>query len=96
MVKIIGIVGSPRKDGNTENLVKEALNAAEKVGVETELISLASAEIEPCIACDICKATGECAIYDDVPAYCQKLLIHRVLSLEAQFILEMLQDNLKC
>ena len=23
-------------------------------------------QIEPCVACDICKATGECAIYDDM------------------------------
>jgi multimeric flavodoxin WrbA len=74
MVKIIGIVGSPRNGGNTENLVKEALNAAEKVGVETELISLTGAEIEPCIACDICKATGECAIYDDMPTILSKMV----------------------
>lgn len=74
MVKIIGIVGSPRKGGNTEKLVKTALKAAEKIGAETELISLASAEIEPCTACDICKATGECAIYDDTPSILAKII----------------------
>lgn len=66
MVKITGIVGSPRKGGNTEFLVNSALKAAEELGVETEIIYLGSAEIEPCIACDICKSTGECAIYDDM------------------------------
>ncbi|BDZ68840.1 flavodoxin family protein [Methanobacterium ferruginis] len=74
MVKIIGIVGSPRKDGNTDYLVKEALQAAEDIGVETEIVNLAGAEIEPCVACDICKATGECAIYDDVPGILSKLV----------------------
>jgi len=74
LVKIIGIVGSPRKGGNTENLVKNALIAAEKAGAETELISLAGAEIEPCIACDICKATGECAIYDDMSDILAKIV----------------------
>ncbi len=74
VIKIIGIVGSPRKGRNTECLVKEALKAAENVGVETELISLASSEIEPCIACDICKATGECAIYDDIPHILSKMI----------------------
>jgi len=59
-------VGSPRKGGNTEFLVNSALKAAEELGVETEIIYLGSAEIEPCIACDICKSTGECAIYDDM------------------------------
>ncbi|MDD3754780.1 MAG: flavodoxin family protein [Methanobacterium sp.] len=73
MVKIMGIVGSPRKKGNTNYLVKEALKAAGKLGVETELINIGDVEIEPCVACDICKSTGECAIYDDVPNLLDKL-----------------------
>lgn len=74
LVKIIGIVGSPRKEGNTYTLVKEALKAADEAGAEIELINLRTTEIEPCIACDICKATGECAIYDDVPSIMAKLI----------------------
>lgn len=74
MVKIIGIVGSPRKGGNTDVLVKESLKAAEEVGADTELITLGSAEIEPCVACDICKSTGECAIYDDMSEILNKLI----------------------
>ncbi|MGZ4857059.1 MAG: flavodoxin family protein [Methanobacteriaceae archaeon] len=73
MVKIIGLVGSPRRDGNTEHLVKAALVSAGELGVDTELINLGSAEIEPCIACDICKATGECAIYDDMTKIIEKV-----------------------
>lgn len=73
MVKIIGMVGSPREDGNTSFLVKTALKSAEDAGAETELINLGSAEIEPCVACDICKATGECAIYDDMREISEKL-----------------------
>ncbi|HHY00560.1 MAG TPA: flavodoxin family protein [Methanothermobacter sp.] len=69
----MGIVGSPRKKGNTNYLVKEALKAAGKLGVETELINIGDVEIEPCVACDICKSTGECAIYDDVPNLLGKL-----------------------
>ena len=74
MVKVIGLVGSPRKGGNTENLVKTALMAAEELGANTEIISLGSAEIEPCIACDICKATGECSIYDDMTSILEKII----------------------
>jgi multimeric flavodoxin WrbA len=66
MVKIIGIIGSPRKDGNTSFLVETALKSAESIGADTEIINLGSLNIEPCVACDICKATGECAIYDDM------------------------------
>lgn len=74
LVKIIGIVGSPRKEGNTYTLVNEALQAAKDTGADIELINLATANIEPCIACDICKATGECAIYDDVGDILDKLV----------------------
>ncbi|HEX7468720.1 MAG TPA: flavodoxin family protein [Methanobacterium sp.] len=74
MVKIIGIVGSPRTDGNTSYLVETALKSAESVGADTEIINLGSKDIEPCVACDICKATGECAIYDDMREITEQLL----------------------
>jgi multimeric flavodoxin WrbA len=74
VINVIGVVGSPRKGGNTETLVKTALLAAEEFGANTEIISLGSAEIEPCIACDICKDTGECAIYDDMAGILDKIV----------------------
>jgi multimeric flavodoxin WrbA len=74
MVKIIGINGSPRTEGNTAFLVETAIKAAEEAGADTEIINLGSATLEPCIACDICKATGECAIYDDVRGISEKLI----------------------
>ena len=67
-------MGSPRTDGNTAFLVETALKSAEEAGAETEIINLGSATIEPCIACDICKATGECAIYDDMGEIMEKLM----------------------
>ena len=74
MVKIIGIVGSPRTGGNTSYLIETALKSAEIAGAEIEIINLGSADIEPCVACDICKATGECAIYDDMREINEKLM----------------------
>jgi multimeric flavodoxin WrbA len=74
LVKIIGIVGSPRTEGNTSYLVETALKSAEEAGANTEIINLGSANLEPCVACDICKATGECAIYDDMPDIIEKLI----------------------
>ena len=66
MVKIIGIVGSPRKESNTEFLVQIALKSAEKSGAEVEMINLGQMKIEPCNACDICKLTGECPKDDEI------------------------------
>ena len=62
---IVGIVGSPRKKGNTERLVSEALRVVEEKGVNTDLVRLAGKEIKPCDACLSCKKTGECHIKDD-------------------------------
>ena len=65
MVLVLGIVGSPRKGGNTEIIVENALEAARSVGAETEMVLLSEQRVEPCTACDVCGKTGECVIKDD-------------------------------
>jgi len=64
-MKIVGIVGSPRRGGNTEILVKEVLKAAEKEGAETEMISLTSLNLKPCDGCRSCFQMKSCKIKDD-------------------------------
>lgn len=62
--RILGISGSPRK-ANTETLVEEALKAAREVGpIETELISLADMEINPCDGCNKCYGYSKGASWD--------------------------------
>jgi len=69
-MKAIGIVGSPRKDGNTEILTKHTLKAIEEEGLDTELISLAGLDIRPCNACMVCREEECCPIDDDLlPIY---------------------------
>ena len=41
-MKILGIVGSPRAEGNTETLTRLALDEISKEDIETELITLAA------------------------------------------------------
>ncbi|ADG13485.1 NADPH-dependent FMN reductase [Methanocaldococcus infernus ME] len=73
-MKILGISGSPRAEGNTTYLVKLALEEAKKLGAEVEFISLAGKELNPCIACNKCKETGKCIIEDDVEDILKKML----------------------
>jgi len=69
-VKAIGIVGSPRKNGNTEILTKHTLRAIEEEGLDTELIRLAGLDIRPCDACMVCREGEQCPIDDDLlPIY---------------------------
>ena len=73
-MKIIGIVGSPRAGGNTEDMVNIALEEIRKEGLETELITLAGKKIAPCDACISCRTTGECHIKDDFQGIYDKML----------------------
>ena len=73
-MKVLGIVCSPRKGGNTEILVKASLAKAQEVGAEVELITLAGKTINPCDGCYSCKKTGKCHIKDDMQDIYTKLL----------------------
>ncbi len=72
-MKAIGIVGSPRKGGNTEILTKHTLSAIKEEGLETELIRLAGLNIQPCNACMACKNEEKCSIDDDLMPIYQKM-----------------------
>jgi multimeric flavodoxin WrbA len=67
-IKVLGICGSPRKGGNTEFLLREALEAAGSVDhgvVETELYSIAGKKFLPCIGCSGCSKEGHCTFEKD-------------------------------
>jgi multimeric flavodoxin WrbA len=74
MIHILGVVGSPRIEGNTERVVAEALNAAKEDGAEIELLRLADRDIQPCTACLSCRKTGECLIRDDFNPIFEKMV----------------------
>ncbi|MCW4037611.1 MAG: flavodoxin family protein [Candidatus Bathyarchaeota archaeon] len=74
MMRILGVVGSPRVEGNTERVVAEALKAAEEDDAETELLRLADRDLKPCDACLSCRKTGECRIPDDFNSIFEKMV----------------------
>lgn len=61
-MKVIGIVGSPRKNGNTDLLTAHALGAVTEEGITTELIRLAGQDIRTCRACFDCYKAEQCGI----------------------------------
>jgi multimeric flavodoxin WrbA len=73
-VKVLGLFGSPRRGGNTELLLEEALKGAEKEGGEVERIYLSDFIITPCKECHGCDNTGNCVILDDMARIYPKLL----------------------
>jgi multimeric flavodoxin WrbA len=75
MMNVIGIVGSPRKGGNTEIMMREALASAKKAGAETEMILVADQNISPCNGCGACTGGDGCIIEDDMQKVYEKLLL---------------------
>jgi len=73
MVKLLGIVGSPRKGGNTETMMREVLKAGEQEGAETELMHLTDFDLKPCDGCRTCFETKNCVIKDDVEKIFEKI-----------------------
>jgi multimeric flavodoxin WrbA len=57
-VKILGIVGSCRRLGNTEILVKEALMAAQEEGAEVDIVRWTDYNILPCEGDALCMFMG--------------------------------------
>ncbi|MBO3802373.1 MAG: flavodoxin family protein [Candidatus Brockarchaeota archaeon] len=62
---VLGISGSPRKDGNTDVTVKMVLEELGKGGLATEFLRIADYRIKRCEGCRKCMSAGECAIKDD-------------------------------
>ena len=65
-MKVIGIVGSPRKNGNTETLVQAVLDGAKDKGYTTEKFNLNELEFAGCQACMYCKGHDHCKLKDDL------------------------------
>ncbi|MGB3210547.1 MAG: flavodoxin family protein [Desulforhopalus sp.] len=73
MVKIIAIYGSPRRDGNSSALLKQAVAGARQEGAQVEEVFLRDYKISPCLEIYACIKNGECAIRDDFPEILAKV-----------------------
>jgi multimeric flavodoxin WrbA len=67
-MNVIAFLGSPRKNGNTELLLRQAINGVETAGHRVKTFNLNTARIRPCQDCGGCEQTGECIIDDDMTA----------------------------
>lgn len=64
--RVLGIVGSPRRHGNTDLLVQQAVSGAETQDARTRIVILNELDVAPCRHCDKCSETGKCVIEDDM------------------------------
>ncbi|MBI4295164.1 MAG: flavodoxin family protein [Chloroflexi bacterium] len=73
-MKVLGIMCSPRRGGNTEILLQTALDSAREAGAEVEMLRVAGMKIAPCDGCLSCETTGVCHIKDDMQVVSDKML----------------------
>ena len=73
-MKIIALLGSPRKGGNTETLVDAFAEGAKSKGAVVEKVRLNTLRIRGCQACLSCHKEGKCAQKDDMQNVYEKLL----------------------
>lgn len=74
MEKILAIYGSPRRKGNTSQLLQKAVQGAKEAGGQVEEIVLRDLKMSPCLEIYGCKKTGRCVIKDDFQDVYDKLL----------------------
>ena len=65
-MNIVAFLGSPRVEGNSDILLREALRAVEGVTHDVLTFRLNTMHIKPCQNCGGCEKTGICVINDDM------------------------------
>ncbi len=81
MPDILAIYGSPRREGNTSVLLKQAVQGARDAGADIEEITLRDLKMSPCLEIYGCLKTGRCAIKDDFQSLYDKMLSAKGLML---------------
>jgi multimeric flavodoxin WrbA len=74
MKKILAVVGSPRKGGNTDLLVQKVVEGAVSKGAQVETLALAKLNIRECDGCHVCWKGKPCSKHDDMLAAYQKII----------------------
>ncbi len=64
-MKVLGVIGSSRRNGNTKYLIEKALEGVESFGISTKIIDLIDYDYSDCIGCEGCINSFKCVIKDD-------------------------------
>lgn len=94
-MNVIGLMGSPRKRGNTDILLDELLKAAQSNNHVIKKLLLFSYSIKPCAEIYACRKTGECSIKDDFNKILEDLFNADIIVLASPIFFYGLPSHLK-
>jgi multimeric flavodoxin WrbA len=71
-MKVVAFNGSPRKDGNTDRLLRHVLAVLKEEGIRTELVQIGGKKVQGCTACGKCfeNRDRKCIIKNDFVNSC--------------------------
>ncbi|MBN2128604.1 MAG: NAD(P)H-dependent oxidoreductase [Sedimentisphaerales bacterium] len=79
MTKVLAVVGSPRKAGNTDILVSAIVAGARDAGAEAEVLRLGDLAVRECDGCHACWHGRPCSKDDDMRLIYPKIAASDVL-----------------
>jgi arsenate reductase (thioredoxin) len=62
---VLGLQGSPRKNGSTDYLLSSFFKEIDKKGVESKIVDICRKNIKPCKGCGYCEKHGFCVTKED-------------------------------
>ncbi|PNX51872.1 MAG: hypothetical protein BV458_10970 [Thermoplasmata archaeon M9B2D] len=65
-MNVVAFLGSPRKEGNSEILLNECLNAVQERGHFVRFFRPSEMNLSPCLNCGGCDESGICVVQDDM------------------------------
>lgn len=64
--RVLAIMGSPRRHGNSERLLDACVSGLAEAGADVDKLVVVEHDIHPCRGCNACSSTGECVVVDDM------------------------------
>ncbi|MDO4961646.1 MAG: flavodoxin family protein [Eubacteriales bacterium] len=81
-MKVLVLMGSPRRNGNTSILCDEFIRGAMESGHETEKINIVDLKVNGCLGCNGCQRNGgTCVQKDDMAGLYDKIMAADVVVL---------------
>lgn len=97
MKKIVALLGSPRREGNSETIAARIMDTCKDLGAETTAFPLNELAYKGCQACMACKSGSEkCVVADDLAAVLDAVAEADVLIMASPIYFGEITGQLKC
>ena len=94
--KITVIVGSPRKNGNTEILANAFVKGAKESGNYVDVIFVTGLKVNSCIGCNYCYRNDGCFFDDDMTEIYKRLAVADIIVFATPIYFYGISSQLKC